>query len=432
MRKLLCMTGLLLATTSGWAVDLVESYRLALQHDAGWQANQLRRTIDEQNLGIARSAILPVVGVNASYYRQYPHLDQNSNDQAITTRQAGISLQQPLFRWDVWQQYQKVQIAQRLSDLTLQVQHQQLMLDVATAYFNVLRQNSLLDVYKQEENTLLQQYQMIQAKYREGLVARIDMNEAQAQYQSTRARRVAGEVQSQLARQQLEQLTGVLGEPLATLSQRFVYTDPVPADPLAWIERATRNNLLINQRRAAYDIAAQQVKVDQADRFPQVNAVASTGWSHQDPTNPLMNNNGRADKIGVELNWVAFNSTRQGIIKKSRLESAAAYADIETTTRQIQTQTRQYYLQVSAANAQLQAYQTAMHSAQGVADAAQGSYREGLKTMVDVLLAQRNAFSARQEYVNAQYDYLLNVLNLKAVSGQLGEQDLQEINAWLR
>ena len=42
--------------------------------------------------------------------------------------------------------------------------------------------------------------------------------------------------------------------------------------------------------------------------------------------------------------------------------------------------------------------------------------------MVDVLLAQRNAFSAKQDYLNAQYDYLLNVLRLKAAVGQLGEK----------
>lgn len=47
------------------------------------------------------------------------------------------------------------------------------------------------------------------------------------------------------------------------------------------------------------------------------------------------------------------------------------------------------------------------------------------------LLAQRNAFSAKQDYLNAQYDYLLNVLRLKAAVGQLGEKDLVELNSWL-
>ena len=430
-------------STPSWALDLVEAYHLALQHDTSWHANQVRRQIDAQDLGIAQSAIFPVVGVNASYYKQYPHLDNAggvgdpnlaaiapSND-PITTKQVAVSIQQPLFRWDVWQRYQQVQISQQLSDLTLQQQQQQLMLDVASAYFNVLRQDSLLHVYQQEESALLQQYKMMQAKFREGFIAKMDMNEAQAQYQSTQAKRVAGEVQSQLAREQLAQFIGQYPQQVSTLTSNFKFVAPLPSDISAWTERSAQNNLLVNQRRVAYAVALQQVKVDQADQYPQVQAVASTAWKKQSPSY-ILSNNGRFDKIGIELNWTPFNSTRNGIINKSRLSAQAAQADIDSALRQVQTQTKQYYLQVTTASSQLNAYRTAMLSAQTVADATQGSYREGLKTMVDVLLAQRNAFAAKQDYVNAQYDYLLNVLNLKAVSGQLDENDLGEINAWLK
>ena len=48
-----------------------------------------------------------------------------------------------------------------------------------------------------------------------------------------------------------------------------------------------------------------------------------------------------------------------------------------------------------------------------------------------MLLAQRNAFSTKQDYVNAKYDYVLNVLRLKAAVGQLNEQALQQMNVWL-
>jgi outer membrane protein len=66
-----------------------------------------------------------------------------------------------------------------------------------------------------------------------------------------------------------------------------------------------------------------------------------------------------------------------------------------------------------------------------VSEASQAQYQEGLKTMVDVLLAQRNAFSTKQDYVNAKYDYILNVLRLKAAVGQLNEHELEKMNVWL-
>ena len=72
-----------------------------------------------------------------------------------------------------------------------------------------------------------------------------------------------------------------------------------------------------------------------------------------------------------------------------------------------------------------------MDSSAIVSKASQAQYQEGLKTMVDVLLAQRNAFSAKQDYLNSKYDYLLHVLQLKASVGRLGDKDLAEMNAWL-
>ncbi len=426
-----------------WALDVMEAYQRALSTDASWQASQIRYQVEQQNLGIAKGAILPVVGVNASINKQYQNQDQAQNSSIdiggeqltfynsnTTTRQAAVSLRQPLFRMDAWQKYQQAKISQQLAELKLQSQQQDLMLNVAQKYFNVLRQESLLTVYQQEEQSLLAQFQMMNAKLNEGLVARMDVSEAQAQYQSAVAKRVSGEVQQQLALEELTQFTGRIETSLAKLSTDFQYQAPVPNNINDWVQIAERNNLDLNQSRVSYAVAQQQVKVDQADYYPQVEATASSAWSKQSPES-IISSDGRVDKVGLELNWTPFNGVRSAMIQKSRLEASAARTDVDTVQRQVQTEVKRAFLQVSTAYSQLTAYKVAMESAQLVADASQASYQEGLKTMVDVLLAQRNAFSARQDYVNAQYDYILNVLQLRASSGQLDENDLQQLNAWL-
>ncbi len=40
-------------------------------------------------------------------------------------------------------------------------------------------------------------------------------------------------------------------------------------------------------------------------------------------------------------------------------------------------------------------------------------------------------FLPTTDYLNAKYDYLMHVLQLKASVGQLTEQDMAELNAWL-
>ena len=106
-------------------------------------------------------------------------------------------------------------------------------------------------------------------------------------------------------------------------------------------------------------------------------------------------------------------------------------AQVDAAIRKAETDVKKAYMQVETDQAKLQARKAAMQSSSQVSLASQAQYQEGLKTMVDVLLAQRNAFSARQDYLNSKYDYLLHVLELKASVGKLTEADLVEMNAWL-
>ena len=435
---------LLVATVmpSAWALDLTEAYQRALNYDASWQANQTRYLVEQRNLGIAKGAVFPTVSVNALFNKQYQELDQSGqvslgagqsvnflNDET-TTKQVAVTVRQPLFRMDVWQKYKQVEISTELAEVSLQNQKQKLLLDVAQSYFDVLRQQSLVALNQKEEQVLLQQYNMMQAKFKQGFVAKMEVSEAQAQYQSATAKKVTSEVQLQLAQEKLQQLIGNINSNLRDLSPNFQFQAPVPNDMNAWLQLAERNNLELQQQRLNYSVVLQQIKIDQADYYPQLEAVASSAWVKQTPEN-VISTNGRNDKIGLELNWTPYTGTRSAITEKSRV--AAQLADEETTasTRRIRTEVKRAYLQIATAQSQLQAYKTAMESAQLVAKASQASYQEGLKTMVDVLLAQRNAFSAEQDYLNAKYDYLINVLNLKASTGSLTEQDLQELNDWL-
>ena len=55
----------------------------------------------------------------------------------------------------------------------------------------------------------------------------------------------------------------------------------------------------------------------------------------------------------------------------------------------------------------------------------------GTRNIVDVLVAQRTVFQARRNFANARYDYILSMMSLKEVAGQLSPDDVYELNAWL-
>ena len=440
MKKMMLVTCLCWMSSSAFALDLMQAYQRAQNSDPTWRAQQLQYQADQLNLGLAQGNLLPTVTLSGNITRKSQEMSRVNiassspellSSSSSTSRQVALTARQPLFRWDAWQALKQVKTSLSLSEVTLRLQQQQHILNVSEAYFNVLRQQSLTTAYLQEEKALLEQLNMMNAKLREGLVAKSEVSEANAQYQNARANRIGTHVQLVLAQEQLAQLIGPYQESLAVLRDDFQFQKPVPESLEAWSQLAQTQNLAIQQARLQRQYAEDARRVEQAARYPQVEAVGSYGYAKQSPES-VMSPDGQFDQIGVEMNWNVFSGGRVSKnVQKAAVQVQKSEAELDAAIRKAQTDVKKAYLQVETDQAKLQARQAAMNSADLVARASKAQYQEGLKTMVDVLLAQRNAFSAKQDYLNAQYDYLNHILQLKAAVGQLTEQDLQEMNAWL-
>lgn len=436
-KKLVLSACLLLTSPWSFALDLVEAYERAKQADPNWQANKLQYEADKLNLGIANGNLLPTVTVSGNVTRKNQNANQSGAQAGLfmpdstTSKQIALTARQPLFRWDAWEGLKQVKTSINLSEINLQIQKQQHLLNVSEAYFNVLRQQALTVANLQEEQALSEQLRMMNAKLKEGLVAKSDVSEANAQYQNARANRMATNVQLVLAQEQLQQFIGPYRENLAVLREDFEFQKPVPNNVQAWEELAQGQNLGILQARLQKRYAEDGKRVEKAALYPQIEAVGTYGYNKQSPES-IMSQDGQFDQIGIEMNWNVFNGGRtQKSIRQAAVNVEKSQAQVDAAIRKAETDVKKAYMQVETDQAKLQARKAAMQSSSQVSLASQAQYQEGLKTMVDVLLAQRNAFSARQDYLNSKYDYLLHVLELKASVGKLTEADLVEMNAWL-
>ena len=69
--------------------------------------------------------------------------------------------------------------------------------------------------------------------------------------------------------------------------------------------------------------------------------------------------------------------------------------------------------------------------AESALSATQAGYEVGTRNIVDVLASQRAVFQSKRNYSNARYDYILSMMSLKEVAGQLSPDDIYQLNAWL-
>jgi outer membrane protein len=427
-------------STGGWAMDLLQTYQLALRTDPSWQATLNQYMADQQQEALVRGALLPTVGVSATLNRnrfeaEDPQTNQLQgqpiNSAASTSRQAALSFRQPLFRLDLWQQYQQAKVATSLNDSRFLTDQQAFILRVSEAYFAVLRAENLIGTLKAEEKALQNQMNMMLARFKEGVVARTDVSEAAAQYQNAIANRIAGENQVISSQENLTVIVGQSMTQLAPLAADFVAVAPVPNQVNDWVMLARQKNPQLAQARYQYQLAEKNRQIQQTGYYPQLDVVAQSGWSKQTPQG-LISNNGRNNTVGLELNLPLYRGGRtQTAVKQAGYQAVAARDQIDLAERQITGSVRSSFINLNTDRARIQARQQALQSSQLVAKSSQAGYDSGLRTMVDVLLAQRNAFAAEQDYINARYDYVLNMLRLKHASGQLDDAALGEINQWL-
>jgi outer membrane protein len=137
----------------------------------------------------------------------------------------------------------------------------------------------------------------------------------------------------------------------------------------------------------------------------------------------------RTTTVGVQLNLPLFQG---GAIQSKWREAEAnrekAKQDLENTRRNVELQTRQAYLGVVSGIAQVQALQQALKSSESLLEASKLGREVGVRTSLDVLNAQQQLFSTRRDLYQAQYNYLVSQLRLKAAAGNLNEADLSRVN----
>jgi outer membrane protein len=80
----------------------------------------------------------------------------------------------------------------------------------------------------------------------------------------------------------------------------------------------------------------------------------------------------------------------------------------------------------------VQALQQALVSSQSVLDATKTGQSVGVRTNLDVLNAQQQLFATRRDLYQAEYNYLVSQLRLKAAIGDLTEDGVSAVNQALK
>lgn len=432
MKKLLpLLIGLSLAgfSTVSQAENLLQVYQQARLSNPDLRKSAADRDAAFEKINESRSPLLPQLGLGADYTYTNGFRDRNGVDSNATS--ASLSLTQTLFDMSKWRALTLQEKTAGIQDVSYQTDQQTLILNTATAYFNVLNAIDTLSYTEAQKQAIYRQLDQTSQRFNVGLVAITDVQNARAQYDSVLADEVTARNALDNAVEALRQVTGNYYPQLASLNVDSFKTNRSESVN-SLLKEAEKRNLSLLQARLSQDLAREQIRYAQDGHLPTLNLTASTGVSDTDysgskNTNP--NTNIGQNQVGLNFSLPIYSGgsvTSQ--VKQAQYAFVGASEQLESAHRSVIQNVRSSYNNVNASVSSINAYKQTVVSAQSSLDAMEAGYSVGTRTIVDVLNATTTLYNAKQQLANARYTYLINQLNIKSALGTLNEQDLASLN----
>ena len=436
MKKLLpILIGLSLTgfSTMSQAENLLQVYQQARTSNPDLRKSAADRDAAFEKINEARSPLLPQLGLGADYTYTNGFRDNNGVNSNATS--GSLTLTQSLFDMSKWRALTLQEKAAGIQDVTYQTDQQTLILNTATAYFNVLSAIDSLSYTEAQKQAIYRQLDQTTQRFNVGLVAITDVQNARSQYDTVLANEVTARNNLDNAVEALRQVTGNYYPELASLNVDSFKTDK-PQGVNSLLKEAENRNLSLLQARLSQDLAREQIRQAQDGHLPTLDLNASTGVSNTSYSGSKTRNSSQYDdndagqnKIGLSFSLPLYQGGMvNSQVKQAQYNFVGASEQLESAHRSVVQTVRSSFNNINASISSINAYKQAVVSAQSSLDAMEAGYSVGTRTIVDVLDATTTLYNAKQQLSSARYNYLINQLNIKNALGTLNEQDLIALN----
>jgi len=447
-----------LISSLSYGDDLVTILQLALDNDPSLKQAQASYRANRENVIQSRSSMLPSLGVGAGTSRltsgftdsQYINMtnpltgetvrtkvrDDHSFRPGINNHNWGVSLTQSVFNLPNWYSFQSAEATDRAAAVNLTAQEQDLIMRVASAYFDVLRAQDLLETNIQEEEAAQRSLEQTQQREAVGLVAITDVYDSQAAYDLARNTTI---LQQDFLRSRYEALEAITGQghpDIDELLDNFPIVE-VEGNLNQWETQADNNSLAIAAAEFNLDASRQTLRARKSDGLPTLDLQGFYGHIVTAPivSQGIQIGGGASDRTQLALNLnipLYTGGTLSSRKRAAEYNVVAAQESLELTKRELTQNIRNAYRRVNTDVLVIAQRQQSITSAQSALDATELGAEVGTRNIVEVLLARENLFRALRMYADARYTYVIDTLVLKQIAGILTPQDIIELNEWLQ
>ena len=416
------------ADTLEWA--LVQAY----QNNPSLNAQRAALRATDESVPQALSGYRPKLSVTAAggfnYFDQvtktvnhqvFPNLviyDSRASD--LPTRQFGATATQTL--------YNGFQTANRTRQAesgvfgareTLRLTEQQVLLDAATAYMNLIRDQAILDLNRRNVEVLTEQLKQTRDRFNVGEVTRTDVAQAESRLAAGR---------SQLLQAQSNYITSqanyrrVIGVDPGRLSPGTPVDRLSPATLARAITQGETESPSVLAAMYGVDVAELAVKINEATLYPNLGLTATYAQNYQTIQQELRTTN--VSILGQLTVPLYQGGAEYSAIRQSKETLGQQRLNVDVNRDEARATVVQSWGQLDAAKAQIEATTAQVNASEIALNGVREEARVGQRTTLDVLNAQQELVNARVALVTAQHDRVVASYTLLAAVGRLSMQRL--------
>lgn len=441
-----------LCTPAAHALDLLQTWEQARQHDPQMQVVQATRSSVQAFEAQAQSLWRPIVMGSATVgamsadsrmqgaqfsapgFGQSNGVSFGTSANAATSTRWSLQAKQALYSPERQAQQAQLQQAAGVAEWRADLAHQQFMLLTVQRYFQVLLADRQQQVLKNQHAAVQRSLTEARDRFAIGDLPVTDTHEAAARASGLQAQWLAADSELQMARQVLAESTRL---PIEALKPQAPKTaEPVTASPSLdqVLTQVREANIGLRLKKAQWEVARQEVKKHEARGGVTLDLVAQAGrdrLSGDGDFGPASNTQSQ-QMLGLSMNLPLYTGGyRSAKLQEAVSAQAQAEAEYELAVQQTQQQARSVWLAMQTGPARLSALQAAWKASTARLDATRLGRQVGDRTTLELLQAENDAAQTELAWLRAQTELLQTRLQLDALTGSLSVQSLQGLNAQL-
>ena len=411
----------MLAEATVQAETLKEALAKAYSTNPSLLAQQSQLRAVDETVSQALSNWRPNVTLSGDIEREYTRLNTRTanRDQVRTPRNSTLVVTQPLFRgFRTINGLSRAEANVQAQRATLRGFEQSLLLQAATAYMAVVRDEAVLELNKNNEQVLRRQLEATQDRFRVGEITRTDVSQAEARVSGAMADRIQAEGALQISK---SSYVNVIGQPPGQLtSPKSLEALPKSLEEAKGIAKKGHPDIISAQFRE--QAAREAVKIKRGELYPTLNAVGTASRAWESSTNDSQLTTG---EVRLDLSIPLYQKgTVYSELREAKVAAGRSRLDLEDARRTVLANVSSAWETLTSTRARIKSFEAQIKAADIALEGVQREASVGSRTVLDVLDAEQELLDAKVSLVRAQRDEVVASFQLKEAVGQLTAENL--------